>query len=244
MRYPTLCLIGLVFASGTNRACAGDREVALAVVNRAIDAHGGAKTLAKAEMRSRRGRGVLLLNGETRLTTEETYRFPDCCRLVVGLGTNRIVLVLNGAKGWTQSGGETRQMNEPTVRERKEELYVWWLMNLTPLLKDEFDLVPMADAKVNGEEAAVVKVAHRGYPDARLFFDKKSHLLVKMSRRSTETGVALIKDYVFSDYKEFDGIKWPTAESVFYNGTTKVSEVRFDGIKVLPSVEDKLFEKP
>jgi hypothetical protein len=244
MRRHTIFLVGWVFASGMSIAHGGDREDALVIVNKAIQAHGGAAALDKARMRSREGQGIVALNGETRIGTEETFQFPDRCRLVLTLGRNRIILVINGNKGWTQAGGTTQAMNEQTLKEKKEELYVWWLMNLTPLLKDEFDLKPLADEKINGEEAAVVKVVHRGYPDVRLFFDKKSGLLVKMSRRTTETGFALNKDYVYSDYKEFDGGKWPTKEVVFMGGTNKVSEIQFKSYKVLSSVEDKLFEKP
>ena len=223
---------------------AGERDEALAVLNKAIKAHGGAAALDKARMRSRSGKGVVTIGGEVRITAEETFHFPDRCRLVIDLERSRIVLVLNGAKGWTQTGGATREMNEETVKEKQEELYVWWLMNLTPLLKDEFELKPLADAKVNGEDAAVVKVSHKSYPDVRLFFDKKSGLLVKIGRRSTETGASLAKDYFFSDHKEFDGVKMPTKEIVTINGTTKMSEVTYNTNKVLSQVEDKLFDKP
>jgi hypothetical protein len=222
----------------------GERDEALAVLNKAIQAHGGAEALDKAGMRSRSGKGIVALGGDTRLTSEETFHFPDRCRLVIDLESNRIVLVLNGVKGWTQAVGTTQEMSKETLREKQEELYVWWLMNLTPLLKDEFVLKPLADAKVNGQDAAVVKVSHRRYPDVRLFFDKKSNLLVKIARRSTETGVTLDKEYFYSDHREFDGVKMPTKEVVFLNGKTKMSEVTYNSYKVLPKVEDKLFEKP
>ena len=91
-----------------------------------------------------------------------------------------MILVLNGDKGWIQAGGATRELTKQDLKERREELYVWRLMNLTPLLNEEFKLTRLADAKVGGREAAVVKVEHKDYPDARLYFDKKSGLLVKL----------------------------------------------------------------
>jgi hypothetical protein len=226
-------------------AQAGDRDKALEVIEKAIKAHGGADALNKAQMRSRTGEGVVSLGGETRLTTEEIVHFPDRCRLVLELPQrNRIILVLNGDKGWTQAGGATQEMAKTALKEKQEELYVWWLMNLTPLRKDEFQLKPLADAKVNGQDASVVLVTRKDSPDVRMFFDNKSGLLVKMSRRAKESGLAVTKEYYYSDQKEFDGIMMPTKEIVLLNGSIKLSEVKFNNYKVLSQVEDKLFEKP
>jgi hypothetical protein len=223
---------------------AGERDKALAIIEKAIKAHGGTDALNKAQIRSRTGQGVVSLGGEIRITTEETMRFPDCCRVVLNPQSNRIILVLNGDKGWTQAGGATQEMPKSDLKEKQEELYVWWLMNLTPLLKDEFQLKPLANAKVNGRDVSVVLVSRKDSPDVRLFFDNESGLLVKMARRGTESGVPVAKEYLYSDHKEFDGVKMPTKEVILLNGTAKLSEVKFDKYKVLSRVEDKLFEKP
>ncbi|MHB1424361.1 MAG: LolA-like protein [Gemmataceae bacterium] len=240
--------MGIIVASAwlaaTVAVQGGDRDTALAVIEKAIKAHGGVEALNKAQRRSRTGRGIVALGGETRLTTEETVHLPNRCRMVLELERNRFVLVLNGDKGWMQKGGETQKLDKSSLQERQEELYVWWLMNLTPLLKNEFQLRPLADAKVNGQDTAVVRVSHRDYPDARLFFDKKSGLLLKIARRGTESGLPVTKEYLYSDHKEFNGVKMPTKEVIILNGTEKLSEVTFDSYKVLAEVEDKLFDKP
>jgi hypothetical protein len=223
---------------------ADDRDKALEVIEKAIKAHGGADGLNKAQVRSRTGEGVFSLGGETRFTTEETVSFPDRCRVVLEPQRARIILVLNGNQGWNQPGGMTQELSKEELKLRKEELYVWWLMNLTPLLKDEFQLKPLAGAKVNGEAASVVQVSHKDFPDARLFFDNKSGLLVKIARRATEAGVSVTKEYYYGDHKEFDGVRMPTKEMIVLNGNTKYSEVKFNNYKVLSRVEDKLFEKP
>jgi hypothetical protein len=169
---------------------------------------------------------------------------PDRCRVVVEPQRARIVLVLNGNQGWNQPGGMTQELSKEELKLRKEELYVWWLMNLTPLLKDEFQLKPLPGAKVNGQDASVVQVTHKDFPDVRLFFDNKSGLLVKSARQAKEAGVSVTKEYYYSDHKEFDGIKMPTKEITVLNGSTKFSEVKFNNYKVRSRVEDKLFEKP
>lgn len=225
-------------------ALASERDKAVAVIEQAIKAHGGADALNKAMKRSRSGKGAVTLGGETKLTTEETLELPERCRVVLTLERARVILVINGKRGWTQAGGVTQEMTRESLKERREELYVWWLMNLTPLLKDEFELTPLADARVGDHEAAVVKVARKDYPDVRLFFNKKTGLLIKMTRPATEAGLRVTKEYQYSDHKEFDGVKMPTKEIVTLNGSTKLSEVRFSEYKVLSGVDAKTFDRP
>jgi hypothetical protein len=222
---------------------ADEREKALDVIDQAIKAHGGSEALEKAQTRTRTGKGVIYARGsEVPFTTEETVQLPDRCHMVLDVERNRMVLVLNGDKGWMRAGG-TVEMNKETLSERREELYVWWLMNLTPLKKEEFELKPLADAKVNGQDAAVVKVARKNYPDARLYFDKKTGLLVKIARRATESGLGLNKEYVYSDHKEYDGVKLPSREVILINGG-KLTDVTFSTYKLLSRIEGRTFEKP
>jgi hypothetical protein len=141
------------------------------------------------------------------------------------------------------AGGAVQEMDKTTLTERREELYVWWLMTLTPLLRDGFDLKPLADAKVNDLEAAVVKVSRKDYPDVRLYFDKKSGLLVKIGRRGSEAGVPINKAYLYSDHKDYDGVKMPGKELITMNGS-KLSEVKFTNYKSLDSIAEKTFDKP
>jgi hypothetical protein len=223
---------------------AGDRDKALAVIEQSIKAHGGAEALTKAQTRSRSGQGVLTLSGDVPFTTEETVRLPDCCRMVLETGRNRVILVLNGDKGWMlPPGGAVQEMNKEQFGDRREEIYVWWLMTLTPLRKDSFELTPLPDTKVNGQEAAVIKVARKGHADVSLFFDKRTALLIKIARRAKEAGVPLDKDYYYSDHRDFEGAKLPGKEIITLNGK-KLSEVKFAGYKLLPKLDESTFNKP
>ena len=225
-------------------ARADDREKALAVIERAIKAQGGAEALNKAQSRSRTGQGKLAVGGDLPFTTEETVQLPGRSRTVLEAGGRRQIVVLNGDKGWILPlGGAAQELNKDFFEELREEPYVWWLMTLTPLQKDGFELTPLPDAKVNGEDASVIKVSHRGHADVRMFFDKKTGLLVKIARRAKEAGIPLDKEYSYSDYKEYDGVKLPTKEITTVNGK-KLSEVKFTDYQLLSKVEDKTFDKP
>jgi hypothetical protein len=244
MRFFMAIVMAAAWLAAPAAGRADDRDKALTIIDKAIKAHGGSDALDKAQKRSRSGQGTFYVSGETKFRTEETVRFPDRCRVEVNPESGRILLVLAGNKGWMQAGGATQEMTKEMLKEKQEELYVWRLMNLTPLHKDEFDLKLLADAKVKDREAAVVRVSHKNYPDARLFFDKESGLLIKIARRATETGLPVTKEYVYSDHKEFDGVKMPAREVITLNGTIKYSDVKFSEYKILSRVEDKLFEKP
>ena len=122
-------------------------------------------------------------------------------------------------------------------------MHVQWLMTLTPLKKGEFTLSLLPEIKVNGEPAAGVKAVSKGKPDVKLYFDKKSNLLVKIERRATEAGQNIDKEYFYSGYKEFDGVKLPTKETLLINGR-KFSELAGISYKLQKKIDDAVFARP
>jgi hypothetical protein len=236
--------VGLVVAAGPVRA--GDREAALGVIDRAIKAHGGEAGLAKAAVASRTESGFNLQGGqEVPFTSQVVHSLPDRVRLAVVLDKKfPFLLVLDGDKGWQQAGGSmTVELPGSRLKEMREEAYVWWLATLAPLKKDLFTLAPVPDARVDGQPAAGVKVSCPGHADTRLYFDKRSGLLVKIARRVPEAGVPVDKEYLYSDYKEFDGVKLPAKEVMTINGK-KWSERTASAVKFLSRPDKKAFAKP
>jgi hypothetical protein len=227
-------------------AWAGDRERALAVVEKAIKAHGGAEALSRAAVAERRGQGTMTQPGagEVPFTNHEVVSLPDRVRLAVRLGPGEIVIVLGGDKGWIKpAGGGTFEMRKNQLDEYREKAYVWWLATLAPLQKDGFDLAPVPDGRVNGREAAGVKVSRKGYADATLWFDKQSGLLVKIAHRVSVAGAPVDEEYLYTDHKEWAGAKLPGREVMSYNGR-KVTEVKYTDWKLQPRVEDGTFARP
>ena len=78
---------------------------------------------------------------------------------------------------------------------------------------------------------------------SRNYFDKKTHLLVKIERRASEGGQTLDEEYVFSDHKEFDGVTLPTKEVDLINGR-KFSEEAGMTYKLPKKIDDATFGKP
>jgi hypothetical protein len=234
---------GAVLA-GAPTTSAGEHEDALAVVEQAIKAHGGADALARMQNVQRSGAGTITLGKNTQaFTAEVAWSLPDRLRMALVLDKKfPVTTVLNGDKGWQSSGGPAMEMGAEGLRELRDELAVRRLATLTPLTRGEFKLAPLPEVKVNGEPAVGVKAA-QGKTEMKLYFDKKTHLLVKIERRASEGGQMLDKEYVFSDHKEFDGVQLPTKEVVLLNGR-KFSEESGMTYKMPRKIDDAVFGKP
>ncbi len=239
-----LALGVLYTAAGPLRA--DDRDKALALIERAIKAHGGAEALTKAQVSTRTNAGTLTQpGGDMDFTSTVTQSLPDRVRMDIEVGKSvKLLTVIDGDKGWQQSaGGAALPLDRDRLKEIKGEAYVWWLATLVPLKKDGLTLALAPEIKVDGKPALGVKVSGRGEPDARLYFDQGTGLLVKIERRAPETGVLVNKEYYFSDFKDFDGAKLPAKEVMTVNGK-KWYEVRVLTYKFLPKVEDSAFARP
>jgi len=224
---------------------ADERAQALEVVHRAIQAHGGEIGLLKAQNYSRSGTGTVLLMGlEFPFTEELTASLPDKMRQAVELnGKTKVTTVLNGNQGWQVSLGPAREMGKEFRDEMREELYVWWLTTLTPLKGDAIKLAPVPEIKVGGEAAVGIQATCAGRPEAKLYFNKQSGLLVKIERRGRAGGQLVSKEYYYANHKEFDGVKLFTRQTELTNGK-KSSELTSATYKLLPRIDDSTFARP
>jgi hypothetical protein len=236
----------LILVVGLTRA--GERDDALAIIDQAIKAHGGEDALTRAQTAVRSSTGAIATGAGKDLPfkDEMTWKLPDRFRLTLDVGPDKthLVTVVTPDKGWQMTGGQVTELSPERLEELREEGYVLWLATLAPLKKDAgFELAPLPETKVSGQPAAGVKVAHKGHSDASLYFDKQSGLLVKIERHAREAGLTVDKEYVFSDYKDFDGIKLPTKQQELLNGK-RFTELAGIAYKFPRSVEDSTFAKP
>jgi hypothetical protein len=246
MRNKWAAAVGVVvFSWAAAAGRADDSASARAIVEQGIKAQGGTDALERARTLSRTGAGTMTLSGSTLPFTEETLiALPDRVRITVDLGKGqRVTLVVNGDKAWQVVGGTPLELSKERVDEVREEARVLWLALLTPLLSDVFTLSPLPDSSVDGSPAAGVKVTSKGHGDAKLYFDKRSGLLVKIERRARESGVTLTKTYLFGDYKDVDGVKLPARESQLVEGK-KFSERTSATYKLIRRADDSAFTKP
>ncbi len=234
---------GCVF--GATAARAGDRDDALAVIDQAIQAQGGASTLAKLPTAVRRGEGVLYQGDEKQPFTDEmTLDLPDRWRIALEINKQvRFSIAVTGDKGWEALGGKVEDVGPERLKELREAMYVLWLETLLPLRKDGFDLAPLPEAKVDGQPAVGVQASSKDHPDVKLYFDKTTHLPVKVEWSAREAGLPHAKEVLLGDYKEFDGVKMPTHLIEMTDGK-KVSELTSASYKFPSKADDAAFTKP
>jgi hypothetical protein len=231
-----------VAAAGPLRA--DDRTTALGILERAIRAHGGADALNRTRVGVRSGTGVATTGAaELPFRSELTVNLPDQVRLTMEANRVQLTTIINGNRGWQSDGGPFVDLPRPRVIELREEAYVWWLATLTPLLKEDYTLTPAPEVDVGGKPAVGVKVSAKNRPDATLYFDKNTGLLVKMARVALDAGRKVDKEYLFSAFKEFDGVKLPTKETQNTNGV-KIIEVTYTAYKFLARPDESAFSKP
>src|SRR5262249_23535340 len=99
-----------------------------------------------------------------------------------------IIEVLRGDRAWGQEDGNTTENDPAKTREMQEQAYANYVSSLVPLLDGkEYRLALLPAEKSRGRAVVGVKVSSTGHPDVRLIFDSKTHFLIKMEYRSTNT---------------------------------------------------------
>jgi hypothetical protein len=250
MRTSVLFLtIPFVLFLSASQARPDDAATAAAIVDQAIKAHGGQEQLEKTQLMTRSARGTTsFIDKDVPFTDEWIRQLPDRWRQTVQVGPpgqqTQVLVVINGDKGWQSASGQVAELEKPRLTALREEGYLHWLATLIPLKKDNaFTLASLPDARVGDQDTAVVKVSRQGHADARLYFDKQTHLLVKAEHRARDAGLVVTKEYAYSDFKDFDGVKLPT-KSVELTDGKKMTEVSEFTYKFLSRVDDNQFTRP
>jgi len=232
-----------LFAGG--QAPADDQAEARSIVDKAIAAHGGAEKLKKLSAATWKVKGVFHgPMGAQEFTAENAVQYPDKSRFDLRSGPGfRFLSVMHGDKGWVRFGDQASPMDKATVAEVKENLHANWIKTLAPLSDQAILLVPLGESTVGDRPVLGVKVAHKGHRDVLLYFDKETWLLLKSATRMKDLfqgGTEVEAEEVFSDYKEFNGVKRPTKVKEIKDGQISVEEVITD-YKLSEKLDDKLF---
>jgi hypothetical protein len=235
-------LVGVIALAGMARAAEGDD--ARAVIDRAVKAAGGAKALAKRKTMTWTTKGTYYGMGmEIPFTANYALELPDKSRIEI---ENFMTRVVNGDKGWIQMMGETREVDKDELAEAREDLYVNRVVSLAPLRGEGFKRSLLGDSKVGDKPVVGVKVSHAGHRDVKLFFDKKSNLLLKVESRVNsreQGGKEVPQESIYGDYTEVEGVQVPRKMTIKRDGERYV-EAESSDVKFPASIPAKDFEKP
>jgi hypothetical protein len=246
-------LLGVVLGFGLLAAAAGVRAGDAAetkqVIDKAIKAIGAAVKVDKLRAVTWKGTAKIEAGGaQIAINHEGSSDGPDKFRLElqveVGGQNQNIMAVINGDKGWASEGGKVKEASAKEIGPVRDALYALRLIQLLPALKDKsFKLSHLGEVKVAERPAVGLSVSRKGRPDVSLFFDKDNGLPVKVAfRLSIRAGQEKELECLFSDYKDFDGLKHCTKLTFIVDGQEHVVEL--SEVRAVGELEPALFAKP
>jgi hypothetical protein len=247
---PTASVPAVVLLLSALLAARGADDSPRAIVERAIQAHGGRERLEKLKTDRVTLKGTIFVNDDkAEFTAETTVNMPAQFRYVVNqkfaTSTRKVVQILNGDKVIvTLDDNPVKDIPASTVARMRDILQLERATRLVPLLSDKsFELAALGESKVHDKPAVGVKVSSKKHADLKLYFDKESGLLVKTEHDLTEGKQTVTQEEYYSEFKEIGGYKRPTKLAVFLAGK-KVMDAELVDVKYLDKVDETLFTKP
>jgi hypothetical protein len=221
-----------------------------AIIDKALAAHGGADKVAafKAAVWTCKG-SIALLVAPAPCTVEWAVEFPSRKKEIVELDIKGVksafTRALDGEKGWLNLGIQPADMEPDDLAEAKEQLYATWVQMLVTVRDPALKLSALPEAKVRDRPAVGVRVACRDRRDIDLYFDKQTHLRVRSVTKVKDdvTGVEVEQETLYSDEKDFAGVKHPTRLIIRRAGKVFL-DVQVVGFKALDKLAPAVFAKP
>lgn len=226
-----------------------DQTEAQEIIEQAIAAQGGKEQVGKLLTKPWRA-GVKGTAGPLEITGTLSHHGPEKGRTVMKLGPEgkkiEVVVVHDGEHVWRSINGKTQEITGPELEEMKDGTWRSRKVRfLLPLLTDDgIELTMLGETKVADRLAIGVRVKSKGHRDVDVHFDKESGLLAKMeSRIKSPDAREIVLEQVFSDYKEFDGLKLATKFTKFENGR-QTSVEQFTDLEFVDQLDAKELAKP
>ena len=222
------------------------------IVQKAIDAAGGAELLGKLKAGTGKIKGQLAnLGTDIDFTGEMAYEVPGRYKLTLSAdiaGSKTVVTqAVDGAKMKWTTNGASQDIDERVKAEIGMAAKLMEVMQLVPLLDTSryYTLAAEKDADMDGKPAAVVLVKAKDFKDTRLFFAKDTGLVVRTERKSLHPGTSpkdlqeVTETTTFADYRKTDGILLPFKATVTHDGK-KFMTFSYTEAKLTEKVDPKL----
>lgn len=181
-----------------------------ALIEKAIQAQGGADNLARVTASYRKVKGVFLNDPWT--FTGDNYSDNTRVKITLRGDAELRVLAMDGDNGWMSFNGAVFPFDEKTRQRMVRSAYTDKVAGLTALVRDKtFTLSVVGDVKVKETPAVAVKVQYPNMPDVQLFFDKANGLLIKTAYRTVDAGsdMEVFQEVYYSHFERFDPAQEP-----------------------------------
>jgi hypothetical protein len=219
---------------------ADDQAQARAVVDRAIEAVGGADAIGDVKA------GVWKTNGTFKgrpskgsFHGELPGKFRIDSERAVGGETKIVSRIVDGDKGWTVEDGKATPMTAAEIAGVRNGFYHKQLATtLVPLTDAKTKLSVAGAGQVNDKPVVTVKASREGFPDVLLSFDTQTGLLAKseMTAKNEAAGKDRKVEIFFAEYKDFGGFKMASRSKTLHDGEpfieTEITD--FKAVKSLP----------
>ena len=231
---------------------ADDAADAKAVVEKAVKARGGSDNLAKYKADVLKIKGAVHVSGlDIDFTGEISFQQPDKSRTVIEgtvMGTNfKSTRVVNGDKGWIDDLQGARDMSKEELAEERESQNANSIARLAVLTDKAYTLSTVGESKVGDKEAVGILVKRKGYRDVSLFFDKKTHLLLKSETRVKDPqgggDTEFTQEAFYDDYKKVGDLQVAHKLTIKRDGKAFLEGETTD-FKPEKKLGDRLFAKP
>jgi photosynthetic reaction center cytochrome c subunit len=197
-----------------------------------IQALGGAQRLASVTSLVGRGTYEGFDTGSGKVPVEVFAKAPNQRTTVVHLTAGDNIRTSDGKNFWTTSVGTflpipVLAMTEGELEGAKLDAALSFPQQIKQLLKDWRTGFPATS--IDGNDVEIVQGTSAVNTPVKLYFDKKSGLLVRVVRY-TNTALGLIPAQIdYSDYREVSGVKIPFHSTVTWTdgrSTIELSELR------------------
>jgi hypothetical protein len=245
-----LVAVGVILAAAVPVQAQDDGAVA--VIEKALKAQGGADKMAALKAYTAKGKGTVVLMDTTIDFTIEVFaqkrsKLKEAVKLSVNDMNINIVKVVVGDSGWQSIEGQVTDLTKEEMKEHEDDQYIDSITDLLPLTSDKsFKLSPLDEIKVGDKACVGVQVAKKDKRDVKLYFDKKTNLLVKMDYRGPHpvTKEEVAHEKLFSDYKEFvPGLKLAAKELYNVDGAKFIDSETIE-IRSMEKFDDSVFARP
>ena len=231
-------------------ASADEQADAKAILDAGIKAQGGEALMSKFTAVHSKTKGNWHDGDKkTPVSYECFYDGSDKSRLLTFDEDNKLtsIEVANGKEGWEKDGDqETETLSGEKLESLRENNYVNWVMMLFPLGAKEFHLSILDEIEVGGRKAVGILVKHEKHDPVRLYFDKETHLFVKLQRKykNVDDGKVYDVECIVSDYRSVQDTKQPFKMEILWDKET-VFDVVMTELKLYEKpLDEKLFVKP
>jgi hypothetical protein len=250
-----LGIVGIVLAAFVTLiappARAEEGKDAAAIIAKAVEARGGKANLAKYKAQTAKFKGQISISGmDISMTGTSKSQSPDKMHVEseakAGGQDFSISQIINGDKGWQGVNGMFTDMDKETLEEGAAELYASRIADLMGMDDKKLKFEALGKSTVDDKPAIGVKVTSKGQRDISVFFDAKTHQVVKTETTGKDqmNGGALYKSETFySDYKKVGPLTLPHSVKVLRDGKPFM-KMEMSDTKVLEKLDDSEFSKP